>query len=215
LSLQATNANTATLQGSSASRDGQRRYGFEFTIPITLSRYLPHRKSAQRRADVGTLVAVDSDVVASTGDSAAAVASAPTAPSASVDTVRRSAGDSAVRRALADSTRAAVTPNPVGAPNAPPHVARTVPSLPGRGTVAHASMREMNFRPLRIQVAAGATVAWTNSDAMIHTVTSDDGRWSSGAIEPGATWRRRFDRPGTYAFHCTPHPFMKGVVVVR
>ena len=76
-------------------------------------------------------------------------------------------------------------------------------------------MREMTFRPLRIEVVAGATVVWTNSDAMVHTVTGDDGRWSSGAIEPGATWRRRFDHPGTYTFHCTPHPFMKGVVVVR
>ena len=64
-------------------------------------------------------------------------------------------------------------------------------------------------------MAVLALVAWTNSDAMVHTVTSDDGRWSSGAIEPGATWRRRFDRPGTYTFHCTPHPFMKGVVVVH
>jgi len=76
-------------------------------------------------------------------------------------------------------------------------------------------MRDMAFRPLRVAIAAGTTVVWTNSDAMVHTVTSDDGRWSSGAIEPGATWRRRFDRPGTYTFHCTPHPFMKGVVVVR
>lgn len=93
--------------------------------------------------------------------------------------------------------------------------ARGTPALPGRNTVVRASMREMSFRPLRIEVAAGATVAWTNSDALVHTVTSDDGRWSSGSIDPGATWRRRFDRPGTYAFHCTPHPFMKGVVVVR
>ena len=38
LSLQATNTNTATLQGASRGTS-QVRYGFEFTIPITLSRY--------------------------------------------------------------------------------------------------------------------------------------------------------------------------------
>lgn len=38
LSIQATNTNTATLQGSSRG-SGQNRYGFEFTIPFTLSRY--------------------------------------------------------------------------------------------------------------------------------------------------------------------------------
>ena len=38
LSLHATNANTATLQGMSRG-GGTTRYGFEFTIPITLARY--------------------------------------------------------------------------------------------------------------------------------------------------------------------------------
>lgn len=38
LSLQATNTNTATLQGQSRGLDDV-RYGFEFTIPVTLSRY--------------------------------------------------------------------------------------------------------------------------------------------------------------------------------
>ena len=221
LSLQATNANTATLQGSSASRDGQRRYGFEFTIPLTLSRYVPHRQT-RPRADVGMLVAVDSDAVAA-ADSARAAASADrqllTAPALVHNDSARPpiAIDSARGRAMLDSTRPALdsarrNAMPARASSRP---ARGTPALPGRNTVVRASMREMSFRPLRIEVAAGATVAWTNSDALVHTVTSDDGRWSSGSIDPGATWRRRFDRPGTYAFHCTPHPFMKGVVVVR
>jgi plastocyanin len=43
LSLHATNANTATLQGM--SRGGaDTRYGFEFTVPITLARYFGRRK---------------------------------------------------------------------------------------------------------------------------------------------------------------------------
>jgi plastocyanin len=46
-------------------------------------------------------------------------------------------------------------------------------------------------------------------------VTADDGAWDSGLIEPGATWQHTFEKPGTYAFHCTPHPFMKGVVTVK
>jgi plastocyanin len=38
LSIHASNANTATLQGLSRG-GGVRRYGFEFTIPLTLSRF--------------------------------------------------------------------------------------------------------------------------------------------------------------------------------
>ncbi len=49
----------------------------------------------------------------------------------------------------------------------------------------------------------------------MHTVTADDGSWDSGDVQPGATWRRTFDRPGTYPYHCTPHPFMQAVVVVE
>jgi plastocyanin len=76
-------------------------------------------------------------------------------------------------------------------------------------------MRAMAFAPTRIEVAAGTTVAWTNRDQLVHTVTADDGSWDSGPIESGATWRHTFAQPGTYTFHCTPHPFMTAVVVVK
>jgi len=76
-------------------------------------------------------------------------------------------------------------------------------------------MRAMAFSPQRLAASAGATVEWTNRDQVAHTVTADDGSWDSGPIEPGATWRRAFDTPGTFAFHCTPHPYMTGAVVIR
>ncbi len=49
-SLHATNGNNATLQ--SASRGGSEvRYGFEFTIPLTLSRYFGPRRTAAAPAE--------------------------------------------------------------------------------------------------------------------------------------------------------------------
>ncbi len=78
-----------------------------------------------------------------------------------------------------------------------------------------AEMRAMAFAPTRIEIAAGTTIVWTNQDQLVHTVIADDGSWNSGDVAPGATWSHRFDTPGTYAFHCTPHPFMTGVVVVK
>ena len=76
-------------------------------------------------------------------------------------------------------------------------------------------MRAMAFSPQRLAASAGATIEWTNRDQVAHTITADDGSWDSGPIEPGATWRRTFDTPGTFAFHCTPHPYMTGAVVIR
>lgn len=71
------------------------------------------------------------------------------------------------------------------------------------------------YGPLRIDVARGAVVEWVNRDAVVHTATAEDRAWDSGAIEPGASWRARFDEPGVYPYYCGPHPYMKGVIVVR
>src|SRR6266545_3524394 len=76
-------------------------------------------------------------------------------------------------------------------------------------------MRQMAFWPQRLEITAGTTVAWTNKDQLAHTVTADDRSWDSREIAPGATWRHTFAQPGIYRLHCTPHPFMTAVVVVR
>lgn len=67
----------------------------------------------------------------------------------------------------------------------------------------------------RIEVPAGSVIEWVNRDSVVHTATAEDGAWDSGAIRPGQRWRARFDAPGIYPYYCGPHPFMKGVVIVR
>ncbi len=57
LSLHLSNARTTTLQGSSFG-DGETRYGFEFTIPFTLSRYFGSRRS-RSTGDAGGNVAAE------------------------------------------------------------------------------------------------------------------------------------------------------------
>jgi plastocyanin len=71
------------------------------------------------------------------------------------------------------------------------------------------------FAPKEIEIRAGSTVEWVNADAVVHTVAADDGTWDSRAVQPGERWRATFTRPGRYPYHCGPHPFMKGVIVVR
>ena len=69
--------------------------------------------------------------------------------------------------------------------------------------------------PDETPVAKGDTVVWTNRMSMQHTVTADDGSFDSGLIDPNRSYERVFDRPGDYAYHCTPHPFMTGHVIVE
>ncbi|HEX6064724.1 MAG TPA: plastocyanin/azurin family copper-binding protein, partial [Longimicrobiales bacterium] len=68
--------------------------------------------------------------------------------------------------------------------------------------------------PATVRVRAGSAVLWKNSDQLAHTVTAQDGSWTSPLIEPGQTYQRVFEKPGTYAITCTPHPFMKSTVEV-
>jgi plastocyanin len=58
-------------------------------------------------------------------------------------------------------------------------------------------------------------VTWVNKSEIAHTVTGDDLSFDdSGVIEPGELFRHTFDQPGTYRYHCSPHPGMSGVIVV-
>jgi len=83
------------------------------------------------------------------------------------------------------------------------------------GEGAAIEMKAVAFLPNRIEIAPGTTITWTNNDPLVHTVTADDGSFDSGQIEPTKTFSRTFTQPGEYAVHCTPHPFMKAVIVVR
>jgi plastocyanin len=195
LSLHATNTNVGTLQGVSRGGDIV-RYGFEFTVPLTLRRWFgrpttPVVAAAPPRTDTVYVVARDSiartPVAAARGDTAR------------VDTPRAAA-------ARPDTT-----------PVVPPTAGRTPARRPSgaRPTVVNVVLRNTAFVPGRVQITAGSTVVWRNDDQLIHSVTANDKSFDSGLLQPGKTYRRTFDRPGQYPYYCLPHPFMKGVVVVR
>lgn len=73
---------------------------------------------------------------------------------------------------------------------------------------------DLAFEPFNITVSVGATVTWTNNDAVSHTVTSDDMSFESGVLTNGETFQFTFDEVGQYFYHCALHPEMHGVVTV-
>ncbi len=73
-----------------------------------------------------------------------------------------------------------------------------------------------SFLPQVVTVVRGQSVVWTNSDAIIHTTTSDKLIWDSGQLLPGGTFSFTFTTAGTYTYHCTIHgTLMTGTVVVQ
>jgi len=71
------------------------------------------------------------------------------------------------------------------------------------------------FDPETATVPAGTTVTWTNKDEIPHTVASSDkGFKGSSGLDTGDSYSYTFDKPGTYKYYCTLHPFMTATIVV-
>lgn len=72
------------------------------------------------------------------------------------------------------------------------------------------------FVPPEVSVNVGESVTWTQKDTIQHTSTSDGSPpvWSSPLLSVNQTFSFTFTAAGTYAYHCGPHPFMKGSVTV-
>jgi plastocyanin len=77
------------------------------------------------------------------------------------------------------------------------------------------SSSDINSWGYAYSVAAGNSVTWTNAGSQAHSVTASDGSFDTGLVQPGSSAALEFDTPGLYAFACTPHPWMKGNVVVN
>jgi plastocyanin len=68
-----------------------------------------------------------------------------------------------------------------------------------------------------LRVTAGTRVTWVNCEqppGEAHTVTSDNGAFDSPFFSVGQTYSRTFDLPGTFPYHCIPHPHMRAVIIV-
>jgi LPXTG-motif cell wall-anchored protein len=87
---------------------------------------------------------------------------------------------------------------------------KAVAAASGSVTIA-----DFNFAPATITVNQGDTVTWVNNGPTAHTATASDGSFDTGLLQKGQSGSHTFDQAGTFAYICTPHPFMKGTVVVE
>ena len=147
LSIHATNVGTGTLEG--ASRGSRTRWGFEYTVPITLRRYAPSR-----------------------------------------------AGRNSTTEASLSTAQAAAAP------------AR-------RGDTVVITIQNFRFSREKITIDAGDVIVWRNADPVEHVIRDDRMKFESPVIPATREWAHEFTTPGTYTYHCKPHPFMKAEIHVR
>ena len=77
------------------------------------------------------------------------------------------------------------------------------------------SLTTTAYNPNPLTINAGTMVTWTNSDSIAHTATSDNGTFSSGTINAGASFSFTFPTKGTFTYHCSIHPGMVGTINVQ
>jgi len=89
----------------------------------------------------------------------------------------------------------------------------TVAATPGQ--TVDVSIAKFAYGPKDITVAPGTTVTWINHDEAPHTVTSTDKSFASKGMDTDDTYQHTFATEGDFAYICTVHPFMTGVVHVH
>jgi plastocyanin len=85
----------------------------------------------------------------------------------------------------------------------------------GAGTAANTvAIKNFAFSPNPITVKTGTTLTVVNNDSITHTLTANAGAFDTGDLGGGRRAQLTLDRPGTYAYHCQIHTFMKGTIRV-
>jgi plastocyanin len=77
------------------------------------------------------------------------------------------------------------------------------------------SIRDNDFQPNSVTVAPGVSVRWTNDGAVLHSVVSDSGAYTSQLLSPTFWFEVRFDSLGAFPYHCSRHLEMTGTVIVQ
>jgi plastocyanin/mono/diheme cytochrome c family protein len=99
----------------------------------------------------------------------------------------------------------APTPAPTPAPPAPE----------GHPAVHKVTIANSRFNPATIEIHAGDTIEWVNTDFIAHTATAKDHSFDTRQIDGDQTKRVTLKKKGTFPYYCRYHNGMQGTVIVR
>jgi plastocyanin len=93
--------------------------------------------------------------------------------------------------------------------------AMSVAAMGATAADATVEITKFAFAPKEITVAPGTRVVFVNHDETPHTVAAADKSFASKGLDTGERYEHVFGAEGDFAYLCTVHPFMTGVVHVR
>jgi len=77
------------------------------------------------------------------------------------------------------------------------------------------TIKNFDYSPMDLDIAAGTTVVWKNLDSEPHTIASVDGMFRSPALDQNDSYSFTFNRPGVFNYICSIHPKMKATITVK
>ena len=78
------------------------------------------------------------------------------------------------------------------------------------------TIKRYEFIPETLTIKQGDSVTWTNKDSARHTVTSDtESELDSDLLSKDNTYVHVFNEKGEFSYHCKPHPYMTGKIIVE
>ena len=83
------------------------------------------------------------------------------------------------------------------------------------GATGIVAIHNFTYAPDPVRARVGEPITVTNDDGVVHTLTAVRGEFDTGEIAGGAGTEIVVDRPGTYAFFCQIHQYMKGTIDVH
>jgi plastocyanin len=95
---------------------------------------------------------------------------------------------------------------PASAPAAPAQHA------PAAAPVVHIS--NFTFGPQALTIRVGQTVTWVNDDDIPHAVAATGKAFKSKVFDTGDRFSFTFAQAGSFAYFCSLHPHMTGMIVV-
>lgn len=82
-------------------------------------------------------------------------------------------------------------------------------------TVYTVEISNFAFSPDKLEINEGDTVTFINKDEVGHTATADNEDFDTGILAQNDSKKITFSKAGEFSYYCTPHPGMKGTIVVK
>jgi plastocyanin len=88
-------------------------------------------------------------------------------------------------------------------------------AAPASSATTTIQIKRNSFAPASVTINHDDSVTWTNTDTIDHQVVANGGSFASPILKAGKSWTHTFRNGGTFRYHDSLHPTLRGTLVVR